>query len=95
MWPRSIFFIFFIITFFSLPSLAQKTSTSLCTAKCDPDSCPDVSSCVKIKSDQCNCCQICVRQVGETCNEPALACETHLTCQQDNDLDKPAVCKGI
>lgn len=43
--------------------------------------------------DQCECCQICVRQVGETCGEPGIVCDSHLSCHQENDLDGLSRCK--
>lgn len=60
---------------------------------CDKETCPEVSGCGKLKMDQCDCCQICVRQVNESCGEPGLVCDSHLSCDQDNDLDGSSRCK--
>ncbi|ULT89661.1 hypothetical protein L3Y34_008225 [Caenorhabditis briggsae] len=88
-WSRCTFVLFSL--FIVLNAKTQKTP--LC-GSCDKDSCPDVSGCNLIKVDQCDCCKICVRQVGETCGEPGLVCDSHLSCHQDSDLDGSSRCKG-
>ncbi|UMM35471.1 hypothetical protein L5515_008075 [Caenorhabditis briggsae] len=87
-WSRCTFVLFSL--FIVLNAKTQKTP--LC-GSCDKDSCPDVSGCDLIKVDQCDCCKICVRQVGETCGEPGLVCDSHLSCHQDSDLDGSSRCK--
>ncbi|KAF1750980.1 hypothetical protein GCK72_017532 [Caenorhabditis remanei] len=86
----------FSLLFFSvlfIVSNAKTEKTTVSCGSCEKETCPEVSGCAKLKMDQCDCCQICVRQVNESCGEPGLVCDSHLSCDQENDLDGSSRCK--
>uniref|UniRef100_A0A1I7XI95 IGFBP N-terminal domain-containing protein n=1 Tax=Heterorhabditis bacteriophora TaxID=37862 RepID=A0A1I7XI95_HETBA len=62
---------------------------SRCSKTCPQCREPD---CEETVIDQCGCCPVCVRHVGESCGAEAGVCATHLTCTQLNDNDELGQC---
>lgn len=46
-----------------------------------PDKCPDISNCNEYIYDECKCCQLCLRNLNETCGPNIGICAESLICK--------------
>ncbi|CAB3398534.1 unnamed protein product [Caenorhabditis bovis] len=76
----------------AIASAALKTK---CAEKCVPDECPQIGDCLNTMFDDCECCPICVRQLGESCGRDGEVCDTHLQCHQENDINEVGYCREM
>ena len=64
-----------------------------CSSEC-PEKCPPLKTCSETKLDECGCCQMCVRNLNETCGPGIGVCADPFICKHANGADKIGRCSG-
>jgi hypothetical protein len=71
---------------FSNATFISSAAITKCPEKCSLNECPKISAtCFKTKIDECGCCQICLRQLNETCGPSIGKCIEPLICKSSGN----------
>ncbi|CAI5450968.1 unnamed protein product [Caenorhabditis angaria] len=89
--------IIFLLVFWCMISTATAISTNQsCADKCEPEKCAKlVDDCKKTVLDPCQCCNVCVSQVGESCGNPGQVCDNKLQCRQKDPMNETGICEEM
>ncbi len=77
------------ILFISIILAQIKSSYSACSqTHCNKSECANPTNCLNgITDDECNCCKVCLRLIGESCGKHIGKCVNGLQCLNSDILD--------